>query len=170
MSRYTRGQGGVTLIEMLITIVVLSIALVAMTSVVDGSVSRSADPLIQHRSVLLAQAYADEILSKRFAETTPVGGVPAATDASVCITGSEAGETRTDYDDVDDYDTLTDSPPELQTATDFTQYADFSVSVAVACTGIAMGFSNDYDVKAITITINSPDGRTLAFTSYRGNY
>ncbi|MEM7363991.1 MAG: type II secretion system protein, partial [Pseudomonadota bacterium] len=139
-------------------------------SVISSSVSRSADPLITHRAVLIAQAYADEILGKRFSESTPVGGVPPATDASVCTVGAEGGESRPTYDDLDDYDGLSDSPPALQSDTDFSRYDGYTVSVSVTCAGTALGFANNHDAKSVSITITSPDNRTAVFSLYRGNF
>lgn len=161
---------GVTLIELLATIVIISIALAAVSASVGNTVSRSADPLIQHRTVLLAQAYAEEVLGKRFAESTPLGGVPAATDASVCTLGAEGGETRALFDDVDDYHGLSESPPALQSGSALNGYTDYTAAVSVSCAGTALGLANNHDAKAIDISITAPDGRTSGFRVYRGNY
>lgn len=161
---------GVTLIELLATMVIIGIALAAVTASVSGSVSRSADPLIQHKTIKLAQAYSDEILGKRFAESTPVGGVPPATDASVCNVGPEAGENRATFDDVDDYDGLSESPPQLQSGLPLSGYDDFSATITVTCAGLALGLGNDHDAKAIDIAITGADGRASAFRVFRGNY
>lgn len=163
-------HAGVTLIEMLITIVVLGIALTATVSALSATVARSADPLIQQRTVLLVQAYFEEIMTKRYAEVTPVGGVPAATGAAACATGIEAGETRSTFDDVDDYDGLDDSPPQLQTGTVVGDYAEWRVTAAVSCAGLALGFANDHDAKAVTLTVAAPVGNPTSFTVYRGNF
>ncbi len=160
---------GVTLIEMVMTIVILSIALVATIMVISSSVNRSANPLIQHKSVLLAQAYFDEILTKRFAEETPVGGVPAAT-TGVCSVGGEAGESRELFDDVDDYDLLDEMPPKLQTDVNLNDYSEYRVQVSVACAGTSLGLTNNYDAKLITVTIDPPEISTMTFTAYRANY
>ncbi len=162
--------GGVTLVELVITIVIISIALVITVSVIATSVSRSADPLIQHKAVLLAQAYFDEILTKRFAEQTPTGGVPPATDASVCTVGSESGETRARFDDVDDYDQLDEKPPQLQTGANPGDYAEYRVQVSVTCSGLALGLGSDSDAKLITLTVTPPVIGPVTFTAYRGNY
>ncbi len=161
---------GVTLVELLTTIVIIGIALAAVTSSVTQSVRRSADPLIQHKMILLGQAYADEILGKRFSESTPIGGIPAVTGAAACTIGSEAGEARALFDDVDDYDGLVESPPQLQSGAALNGYNDFSASVSVSCAGTALGLGNDYDAKVIDISISSADGRSTAFRVYRGNY
>jgi MSHA pilin protein MshD len=155
---------------MAITIVIMSIALVAIASVISTSVSRSVDPLIQHKAVLLAQAYFDEILTKRFAENTPVGGVPADTSASVCTVGSEPGESRRKYDDVDDYDSLDEMPPRLQTDINLNDYADYRVQVSVICSGLALGLASNADAKVVTLTVDPPVIASITFTAYRGNF
>ncbi len=160
---------GVTLVEMVMTIVILSIALVATIMVISSSVNRSANPLIQHKSVLLAQAYFDEILTKRFAEQTPVGGVPAAT-TGVCTTGVDPGESRDLFDDVDDYDLLNEMPPKLQTNVNLNDYSEYRVQVMVACAGTSLGLANNHDAKIITVTIDPPEVSTMTFTAYRANY
>ncbi len=164
------GVAGVTLIELLITIVILAIMVVAVVSGISTSISRSADPLITHKSVLLAQAYADEILTKRFTEDTPIGGVPAVTGTAACVAGPNGVEGRADFDDVDDYDGVDDAPPVLQTGAALDGYGDYRVTVGVACAGTALGLAANEYAKAVTINVFGPGGRALTFTSYRGNY
>lgn len=159
-----------TLIEMVITITILSIALVSITGVISASINRSANPLIQHKTVLLAQAYFDEILSKRFAEQTPVGGVPPATSADVCVVGSDMGETRRQFDDVDDYDSLDEMPPQLQSGVTLNGYSDYRVQITVICSGTSLGLTNNYDAKKITVTIDPPAMGEITFTAYQANY
>lgn len=163
-------SAGLSLIEMLMTIVVLAIALTATVSAMTASVSRSADPLVNHRTTLLVQAYFDEMMSKRFAEGTPVGGVPAIATAAACVTGTDGGETRATYDDVDDYDGLDDSPPRLQTGTVAADYTEWRVTVSVSCAGLALGFGNDYDAKLIQMTVEAPLANPTTFSAYRGNF
>ena len=150
-------------------IVILSITLVVTLSVISNAVQQSADPLMQHKAVLISQAYFDEILTKPFAEDTPVGGVPASTSASVCTLGSN-GESRIQYDDVDDYHLLDETPPRSQDDTPLTEYAGFRVQVNVSCSGLALGFGNNYDAKLVTVTVDPPDVGTVTFAAYRGNY
>ncbi len=169
-ARHALRSEGITLIEMVMTIVILSIALLATVSVIAKSVTQSADPLIQHKSVLLAQAYFDEILTKRFAEQTPVGGVPAVIGVALCTVGSDGGEGRSSFDDVDDYDLLDEQPPQLQTGVNLADYADYRVQASVSCSGLALGLANDYDAKMVTVTITPPVIGATSFTSFRANY
>ena len=73
---FRKKSKGLTLIEMVITIVLLSIALVAITNMLTTGLGRSSDTLLELRTAALGQAYLDEILGKRFDERTRNSGVP----------------------------------------------------------------------------------------------
>ncbi|MEQ9210731.1 MAG: prepilin-type N-terminal cleavage/methylation domain-containing protein, partial [Pseudomonadales bacterium] len=104
-------QSGLSLIELIITIVVLAISLVGITFVINNSLSRSSDTLVQAQAVALAQAYLDEILGKRFDDNTRPSGIPpcraSGPPPQQCTAefafGPDGGETRAQFDDVDDY-------------------------------------------------------------------
>ena len=162
-------QQGVTLIELIITIVILSIAVVSVVSAISGTVGRSADPLWQTKALQLAQAYLDEIGTKRFDEDAGNGGVPPD-DSGVCDIGAEGGETRATYDDVDDYDGVDDMPPVLQTASGFANYGGYRVQVAVVCAGTEVGGANNNAAKRIDVTVTPPGQSSLVFSLYRGNF
>ncbi|MDO9520461.1 MAG: prepilin-type N-terminal cleavage/methylation domain-containing protein [Pseudohongiella sp.] len=104
-------QHGVTLIEMVAVIVILAIALTAVTQVISVSISRSSDTLLETRAVALAQSYLDEILSKRFDEKSAPRGIPPCHNThnpctSELLFGVDGGEVRALFDDVDDYHQL----------------------------------------------------------------
>ncbi|PCI73981.1 MAG: hypothetical protein COB20_15645 [SAR86 cluster bacterium] len=114
---------GVSLIELIFTILILSLALVGIASSISGGTSRSADILVEIQAVALAQAYLDEIVGKRFDEGNRASGIPpcrgtlpngAARRCSEKVEpsppprefGPDGTETRATFDDVDDYDGL----------------------------------------------------------------
>lgn len=118
-SRVT-SQEGLSLIELVIFIVILSISLTSITLVYINTTRESADPLMRIKSIELAQLMLNEVLLKRYDEQTPVGGgcvrpnlpvpvtptrcnsgIDAETDATF---GAETDETsRIYFDDVDDF-------------------------------------------------------------------
>lgn len=116
----SRLQRGVTLVELVITIAVLSISLTVMTIALNESISRSSDTLLELRAVALAQAYLDEALGKRFDENSAnngippcrapgTGGVPTSRQCTDDSGGSwwvDGTEIRRRYDDVDDYNAI----------------------------------------------------------------
>ena len=108
---------GITLIELIIFIAIVSVALTAVILVYINTSRYSADPMIRIRSIELAQSTLEEILLKKYDESTPQGGgcVRFPAGSSRCAAGNPTataqteaafgpdGETRATYDDVDDY-------------------------------------------------------------------
>ena|SRR5687768_10766344 len=93
-----RGMCGFTLIEMIVIIVVISIVAVGLLGVFTTSVARSADPMLRMQAVAIAQGYLDEALLKEYDD-------PTQAETGNC----EAGEGRSTYDDVQDYDCVNDT-------------------------------------------------------------
>ena len=67
-------QKGISLIELVIFIVILSVALTGITLLYINTTRYSADPMIRIRSIELAQSTLEEILLKAYDNKTPVGG------------------------------------------------------------------------------------------------
>lgn len=151
---------GFSLIELVITIVVLGIALSALTASIFGGVGSNADPLWQSKATQLSQAYFDEILSMRYQESSPLGGGSINT----CdIDGTDVGETsRSLFDDVDDYDGLTETADFLDTTT-ASIYTGYTVSVDVSCDDVAV------NSKLIKVTITSPANQNIVFAVIRAD-
>lgn len=125
MSRASRNAGA-SLIELVVTIVVISVALAGVLIGINRITRQSADPMVLTQSRAIAEAYLEEILPKRYAEPGTTG---AARDNDC---SAEEGS-RDAYDDVGDYDGLSNSPPRDQTVTALTDLAAYQVSVAVTC-------------------------------------
>lgn len=164
---YMRSHQGVTLIELIITIVILGITLASIMSILSSGFSRSADPLWQSKAVELMQAYMDEIIAMRFDGTTPLGGGAIAGPCTI----SSDGQARTAFDDVDDYNGLDEQPPMLISGVTLNQYySDYRVQINVACAGTEVGLpSNDF-AKRITITVTGPSSDQLQLAAYKGNF
>ncbi|MEH6346532.1 MAG: type II secretion system protein [Bermanella sp.] len=163
-------QAGVTLIELIITIVVLGIALSALISSLSIGIGRSAQPMLESKALELSQAYLDEILAMSFDDQTPTGGGEVLAAQSPCAL-SEEGQSREFYDDVDDYDGVSDTPPVLIDSTiDMSRYANYQVDISVACAGTDLGLDSDDMAKRITITLTVPSGETRIVAIYKGNF
>ena len=77
----------------------LSIAATSIMSVFTSTVRTSANPMIQLQALSIAEAYMEEILLKDFSD-------PEANDQGSAVietNRSEAGETRVNYDVIQDY-------------------------------------------------------------------
>jgi len=155
---------GFSLIEMVITILVLGIALSALSRTLFGNVGRSADPLWQSKATHLAQAYLDEILAMRYSEASPLGG---SSMGSCSVDGPEAGETRALFDDVDDYHNLSETGDFLDTSTT-SDYSQYSVNVQVNCVDHTDTAATNS--KQVLLTIIAPGNNRLRFSVFRGDF
>ena len=160
-----RCQGGVTLIELVITIVIIGVALAGMVGGFSLILGRSSDTLFQSRTTAVGQAYLDEILSRRFDQDTGTGGVPLY-DGN-CRVQPDGGD-RDNYSVVDDYDDIDGESPRLASGAFGAEYSAYEVSVSVVCAGGEVGVGED--AKRIDVTVTPPSGPEMVFTAYRGNY
>ena len=87
-----RRQRGATLIELVVSVVIISVVVTAMMMLITQTVGRSSDPLMRAQAIAIAEAYMEEILGVSL--TDPDGGD---------VGGPEAGESRATYDDLNDY-------------------------------------------------------------------
>lgn len=162
-------QQGATLVELVMTIVIISIAIAGVVGAFALIAGRSADPLNQTRAVALAQLYMDEILAKSFAERSPVGGGPVSAANADCSSLGPNGETRRTFNDVDDYHNLADNTPENSEEEPLPGYGSFRISISVTCAGTDVGLAS-HEAKRIDITITDPSSNAYLFSAYRGNF
>ena len=140
---------GFTLIESVIALVVLAAAAAGVLLIFAEATARSADPMIRAQAQSIAMGYMDEILLQAYAD--PETGATGATEEG----------TRSDYDDVWDYDGISDSPPMDRTGNAIAALGDYSVRVTV--TGGAPA--------VITVTVSHVTGKVdFALISERADY
>ena len=161
----TMPERGFTLIELIAFIVVIGLSLTTIGSVFQHSVIRIQDPLINSHLLSMAQSQLDEVLSRKFDENTPTGGVPVcgSSDGSdPCAgIGLDLGEDLSaiaTLDDVDDFHLYQDIPA-----------VGYTREVSVVSAGIDFGVDNE-QAKRITVTVTSPQGVAMSLASYRFNF
>lgn len=146
-------QRGLTLIELIVVMIVVSVALVGLMSVINYTTRHSADPVLRHQAIAIAEAYMEEIVLKEFAN--PPGGY--------------SGTNRSLFDDLSDYNGLLDNGARNQNGQVISGLENYRVSVAV--TQEAFGPSgNTVDGLRIDVDVTDPSGQTLRLSSYRGDY
>lgn len=146
-------QRGATLIELIVAIVIISIALTGVILGTSRITRGSADPMIYAQAQAIAEAYLEEILLKDFS----------------CADSAEPGETRSLYDDIDDYDTeLAYTPVRDQEGTAVAELAAYRVQVDVQCrslNGIAQNDGAQVTVRVGHSAFTGSDAAVL--TGYR---
>lgn len=146
-------QTGVTLIELVIAIVIISIAAGAVLMGLSTSIQGSADPMIRHQAVAIAEAYLEEISLKSFSDPDGVDGE-----------GS-----RDLYDDVDDYDGLTDNGARNQFDAAIADLSDYTVNVTVAASSALPSIAST-DLFLITVQVTHPVNVDISVSGYRANF
>jgi len=144
-----RRQAGVNLIELILAIVIIAIACTGVLLVFAQTVRFSADPMIQTQALAIGEAYLDEILARPLCDPPDTTGCSTETGASEEGSPSAAAN-RPLLDDVQDYDGLSNTPPQAQDGTvadfapvdgtaDLAGYqVDVDVTPGVAVNGVAM--------------------------------
>ncbi len=173
------------MIELIITIVIISLGAGVLYSYI-AAVTRSPEPVVRQTAIMLGRGLMEEIVSKRWDENTPVGGgVICTTETTTgCVSsaspiGAEEGS-RSDWDDVDDYDGLTEQNNFtgqdgcVTTINGASRSVDISYipssSTTVTATSPPGSTSSATDIKRIVVTITTPAGETFQFVTLRSNY
>lgn len=164
---------GFTLVELVLTMAIISIAALAIFSSLSFAFAHQADGMFRARAIALAQTYLEQIVARRYDETTPPGGVPACTVCTPSGSFSE-GEARADFDDVDDYDGIDDLPPVDESGATLTAFEGFRVQVEVrypsAAEVTALGLSASTDAKLISLLVTPPGKSAMRFDAIRANF
>jgi len=154
LPRLVHDQRGVTLIDLILVIIITSLAVPPMVALLSHVTRESTFGVAVTRANHLASTLLEEVRSKRWDENT---GAASAT------LGSETGETRATYDDVDDFHALDESPPKDSLGTTISGVTGFRQQVSVCYvantdlnTCLGSGTSN---YKQVTVTVTDPEGR-----------
>ena len=150
MKRCAQLEAGMTLIELVMSIVIIAIAASAVLGLLSQTAGSSADAMIIAQAVSIGEAYAEEIGLQSFDDPDGIDGEAA----------------RADFDDVDDYDGLLDAGARDQFGSALPGLDDYTVSVNVqssaALTGVGSG-----DVHRIDVRIVNAPYVDLTLTRYR---
>ena len=156
-------QAGFSLIEIIITVVVLGVLAVGMIGIFNISVVNSVDPMLRIQAIAIAQGYLEEALLKDFQD-------PDDTETGSCEEGA-APTNRRNYDDVQDYNCINDTAGALdQFGNTLTGLEQYNVTVSVTATPVG-SFSQSTTMQRVVVAITH-DSQPVNFslTGYRGNY
>ncbi len=191
--RYTaRYQSGISLVELIIFIVIVSVAVAGVLSVMNITARHSADPLIRKQAQAIAESLLAEIELQPFTYCDPTdanaaiatsnsSGNPVGSTAGCAALpealGPEPGESRysmtTPFNNVNDYNGFSMSPIVDITGTPVAGLGNYSASVAITPLTAALTpatFSPD-TVAVLQINVTVTTGNTsLTLTGYRYRY
>lgn len=137
---------GVTLVELVISIVIVATAAAAVLGMLSLTARGSAQAMIRNQAVAIASAYLEEIRLKSFV----ADGVETS---------------RGLYDDVSDYHGLVDVGARDQLGNAIAGLGQYTVSVTVG-PGV-LGAVPGSAVKRIDVNVQHPDGVNMTLSGYR---
>jgi MSHA pilin protein MshD len=140
-------QAGVTMIELVLSMVIISIALVGILSVMNLTVAHSADPLVHQQAVAIAESYLEEIALQAYSGAASSG--------------------RANFDDVDDYNGLSDSGVHDQQGNAVPGLSNYNVNVAVSA---PMSLIGGVNAKQISVSVSGPGVTGLSLVGYKMQY
>jgi MSHA pilin protein MshD len=182
-----RLERGVTLVELIVFIVIVSTAVAGVLLTLNIANRSSADPMIQKQALAAAEALLEEVQLQPFTYCDPddtlaatansaagcTGGAGGANDENKLPLGPEAGETRTSattpFDNVSDYNGFSVGPGITDmNGVAITGLEAYTATVAVA--NQALGAVPASDSLLITVTVTGPANTTVVLHGYRVRY
>lgn len=177
-----RAQRGLTLIELVVFIVVISVGLAGILGVLSLVNRDTVNPMLLKQQVAIAESLLEEVQSKPFTFCDPDdANVETATNPAGCASLQQglipaAGESRYDpaspFDNVGDYNGFAMAGIRLPTdATILVSGLEaYSARVAIIQAGTAMGLAENGDAFRIDVTVGAPSMPDLTLTGYRFRY
>lgn len=161
-----RGELGFTLIEIIIFIVIVGFGVAGVLSVMNMVTMHSADPLVRKQASAMAESVMEEILLKNYCDpdTATVNAPPAPPTCPVRVADDQE-TARLDYDDVDDYNSKTqtvflDWPAAL---------SGYTMTINVGAEADVPATAPSQKMKRVTVTVTRGNER-VAVVGYRANF
>jgi len=179
-------QRGISLIELVMFIVIVSVALAGILLVMNVTTRSSADPLIHKQALAIAESLLEEVELMPFTFCDPddanaasavaaSGGCAVAANEESATIGPEAGETRyssaTPFDNVSDYNgfsSAADGGIKDIAGNAIPALGGYSASISVsnaALSNVAAG-----DALLVAVTVTGPGGLPVTVEGIRTRY
>lgn len=181
-------QRGITLIELIVFIVIVSVGVVGLLSTMNSTIRNSADPMVRKQMVAIAESLLNEVLQQPFSYCDPDDvNFPTATSTAGCtgaaaasqdkggfalttptpVTETRYGAVGTQFDNVADYGGFTRTP--IDDVAGGNAMAGYTGRVAIARAGTTFALANDA-VLLITVTVQRAGADDFSLSGYRFRY
>ncbi|MHB1231647.1 MAG: prepilin-type N-terminal cleavage/methylation domain-containing protein [Burkholderiales bacterium] len=156
-------ERGFSLVELIVFIVIVSIALAGVLAVMNLTTKHSADPLVRKQAIAVADSLLEEIELQNFNKSP--------TD----FPGPYTQPNRQYFDNIGDYNGFAPGGVfPIDSATPIPGLTGYSVSVTVANADLGPAGSvitaASGKAKLITVTVTGPDNTTIVLSGYRTAY
>jgi MSHA pilin protein MshD len=170
-------QAGISLVELVMFIVIVSLGIVGILSVMNVTTKASADPMLRKQALAIAESLLEEIELQAFTYCFPTdANAASATSAATCTNSEDAlpGSARVSNaagsarvaNNVADYNKL--SLPVIYDMNG-TAVGTVGYSAKVEITQVAALAANN-DALRIDVTVTDPGSNSILLTGYRFRY
>lgn len=178
-------QRGLTFVELIIFIVIVSIGVAGILGAINVSATRSADPVRRKQALMIAESLMEEVQLAQFTYCDPSDpNADTVTSTADCSTpegwGAEAGNARP-FDNVNDYvnapgvasgvfmtgSSIIDASGNAFGVTGYT--ASLTITPAALGNAGSPGSSADTEVLRITVTVNY-GGDAIVLDGFKARY
>jgi MSHA pilin protein MshD len=161
-SARTSPRRAFTLIEAAVSCIIVAVMLSAAIATSGAARSREQKAIDRQRGLFLAQSLMSEILDKAYVDpgAAPLFGLEAA----------EVGQPRSVYNDVDDYNGLSDSPPKDSTGAAISGYSRWSRAVTVQWVtpgNLNTASLTETNLKKVTVTVKKNGATVVELNALR---
>lgn len=178
-------QRGITLIEQIVFIVIVSVGVMGLVSVMNPAIQASANPMVTKQLVAIAESLLNEVLHQPFTWCDPDDvddpthpNVSKAQSYADCANpqnafgATPAGETRYAAGATPAFDNVADYHGAMATIDDpsgSNAMAGYSADIVIARAGNAMGLADDTAALSVTVTVTR-GAETFTLTGLRFRY
>jgi len=162
-------QCGVSLVELIIFIVIISAALIGILSVMNITTGHSADPLIRKQAIAVAESLLEEVELQDFINQNDMVTITCPAASAVIPTNR-----ATVYHIVDCYKGFPNGGPSTgiygMDGTAISTLTNYSATVAIDKTLSPLGGIAAGSAVRITVTVTDPQNNQIAIDGYRTKY
>jgi MSHA pilin protein MshD len=155
---------GLTLAEAVVSMLIVSVMLVAALNTVGASRMTQKKTAERSRGFLLAENLMSEVLQQAYED-------PDLAPGSIGLEGAEVGDgSRELWDDVDDYDGWSASPPQQKDGSEFGELKEWTRSVEVRWVDPTASLNvsgTDTGVKRVVVTVTDGDAVVFSLVAVR---
>jgi MSHA pilin protein MshD len=154
-------DSGVTLVELVISTLIVAVAVSGVLAAMVASVRGSAHPVLEEQGAAIARAYLEEIVLRRYHDPQDGPG------AGPC---PPAEASRDLYDNVCDYQGLDDAGARDQSGGAIPALVAYRVTVSVDPGATLHDLSGPADVVRVDVRVRHAAGVDLRLSAYRTRY
>jgi MSHA pilin protein MshD len=184
-----RSQGGISLVELIMFIVIVSLGIVGILSVMNVTTKASADPMLRKQALAIAESLLEEIQLQAFTYCSPDDA-----NATTALSSAGCANAANSEDNLPSVARVSNAPNIARVANNVADYNNLKLPVIYDVNGVAVGVTgfsaevgitqvgsgiapnliafamSNTDVLQIDVTVKDAAANSYTLTGYRFRY